>query len=114
MNNINFFTGLPMCTRCSYCGCPGSLLGHFKFKAWLWSSDVKKRVKRAIKSLSDLDYSKIEDVELDGIDTRDYPDFCDAFILSATYKGREMNEKELERLNEDQDYLYEKVLEHIY
>ncbi len=31
-----------------------------------------------------LDYSQIEDVEVDGIDTRDYPDFCDAFIAAAT------------------------------
>jgi hypothetical protein len=35
-----------------------------------------------------LDYTKIEDVEVDGIDTSDYPDFSDAYIAAATYKNR--------------------------
>ena len=29
------------------------------------------------------DYSTIEDVEVDGIDTRDYPDFSNAYISSV-------------------------------
>lgn len=61
-----------------------------------------------------LDYSQIEDVEVDGIDTRDYPDFCDAYIASATYMGREMTEEELEVLNDDRDYVYEKVQDRLY
>ena len=32
-----------------------------------------------------LDYTKIEDVEVDGIDTSDYPDFCDAYIATAKH-----------------------------
>lgn len=62
----------------------------------------------------ELDYSKIEDVEVDGIDTKDAPDFCDAFISSATYKGRDMAETELDVLNQDSDYVYRKVEERIY
>ena len=27
----------------------------------------------------------VVDVEVDGIDTRDYPDFCDAYFCSAYY-----------------------------
>lgn len=42
-----------------------------------------------------IDFSEITDVEVDGVDTRDYPDFCDAFISSCEYKGREMTEEEL-------------------
>ncbi len=61
-----------------------------------------------------LDYSQIEDVEVDGIDTRDYPDFCDAFIASASYQGREMTDDELSVLNEDSDYVYEAVQQRIY
>ncbi|MBT6053451.1 MAG: hypothetical protein HOG49_42280, partial [Candidatus Scalindua sp.] len=51
-----------------------------------------------------IDLSQVEDVEIDGINPRDYPDFCDAFILEATYKGREMTDEELEALNEDSDF----------
>ena len=61
-----------------------------------------------------LDYTKIEDVEVDGIDTNDYPDFCDAYIASATYKGREMTDEELDTLNEDDSYVYDKVTDNIY
>ncbi len=60
-----------------------------------------------------LDYSKIDDVEIDGIDSRDYPDFCDAYVCSASYEGREMTEEELEVLNEDRDFIHEKVWDQI-
>ena len=43
-----------------------------------------------------LDYSKIEDVYVAGINYRDAPDFCDAYIESAWYDGREMTDEELD------------------
>jgi hypothetical protein len=55
------------------------------------------------------DYSLIDNIEVDGINHRDAPDFCDAFIASADYDGREMTEEELEELNEDNDFVYEAV-----
>ena len=61
-----------------------------------------------------IDLSQVEDVEIDGINPRDYPDFCDAFILEATYKGREMTDEELEALNEDSDFVHDKVMESLY
>ena len=62
-----------------------------------------------------LDLSKIEDIEFDGIDTNDYPDFCDAFITSATYNGRDLTEEELEWVGEDNgDWVYEKLMEYLY
>jgi hypothetical protein len=61
-----------------------------------------------------LDYTKIDDIEVDGIKTRDYPDFCDAFIASATYEGRDMTADELDALNEDRAYVYECVIERLY
>ena len=61
-----------------------------------------------------LDYTKIEDVEVDGIDTSDYPDFCDAYIAAATYKGRAMTDQELGALNEDGSYIYDRIADKIY
>ena len=61
-----------------------------------------------------LDYAKISDVEVDGIDTRDYPDFCDAYISYAEYDGREMTDEELDVLNEDSDFVYSAVENHLY
>lgn len=61
-----------------------------------------------------LDYSLIEDIQLDGIDMRDYPDFCDAFVCAATYDGREMTDEELDELNEDSEFVYAKVIERLF
>ena len=62
-----------------------------------------------------LDLSKIEDIEFDGINHSDYPDFCDAFISSATYKKRDMKEEELEILDEEyRDFVYEKLMDYLY
>lgn len=60
------------------------------------------------------DYSKISNVELDGIDHSDYPDYCDAYIVSAEYDGRPMTEDEIETLNEDSQFVYEKVFDQIF
>ena len=57
-----------------------------------------------------MDYKKIDNIEMDGIDTRDYPDFCDAYIASADYDGIEMTESQLDKINEDGDYVYECVM----
>ena len=61
-----------------------------------------------------IDYSKISNVEVDGIDTSDYPDFSDAFISYAEYDGEEMSEEMLEELNNDSSYVYEKVQDRIF
>ena len=59
-------------------------------------------------------YQLITDIELDGIDTKDAPDFCDAFIVSAEYDGEPMTEEQLDQINDDRDFVYSKVLEYIY
>jgi len=61
-----------------------------------------------------LDYAKISDVEVDGIDTEDYPDFCDAFIAYAEYDGKEMTDEQLDALNEDGDFVYEAVQNYLF
>jgi hypothetical protein len=60
-----------------------------------------------------MDYSKIENIEIDGIDTKDYPDFCDAFILSADYDGKPMTDAQLEQINEDGDYQHQCIMNDI-
>lgn len=51
-----------------------------------------------------LDYKKIDDVVVEGINHSDAPDYCDAYIASAKYddpvKGyRDLTENELESLD---------------
>lgn len=64
--------------------------------------------------MDSFNYTQIEDIEVDGIDHNDYPDYVDAFISSATYQGREMTDEELDQLNEDSDFVYEQVMKRLY
>lgn len=46
------------------------------------------------------------DIEVDGVDTRDYPDFSDAYISSAIWAdtGHALTDEELDQLPEDLIY----------
>ena len=60
-----------------------------------------------------MDYKKIDNIEVDGIDFKDYPDFCDAYIVSADYDGVPMTDDQLDKLNEDGDYVYEHIMDYL-
>lgn len=56
------------------------------------------------------------DYEVDGIDHNDYPDYCDAYISSATAVmpnnvTRDATEEELDKLNEDAELIHNLVYE---
>tara|TARA_R110000751_G_scaffold23401_1_gene64857 strand:+ start:109 stop:294 length:186 start_codon:yes stop_codon:yes gene_type:complete len=61
-----------------------------------------------------MDYKKIDNIVIEGIDENDYPDFCDAFISSADYNGVEMTSEQLDQLNEDSSFVYECVQDDLY
>jgi len=58
------------------------------------------------------------DFAVEGIDTRDYPDFCDAFIAGANVldngEWRCATEDELDELNEDEDLVYKCVEDYLF
>ena len=56
----------------------------------------------------------IDDVEMGGIDTRDYPDFVDAYIVSCCINGRPATDEEIDELNEDSSLIHELVWEHLF
>jgi len=61
-----------------------------------------------------MDYSKIDNVEIEGIDTNDYPDFCDAYIVSADYNGVPMTDEQLDEVNDNSDFVYDCVQNHLF
>jgi hypothetical protein len=65
-------------------------------------------------SVFNLDYSLIDNIQFEGIDHSDAPDYCDAYIVSADYDGVAMTEEQIELLNEDTDFVYEKLMDYIY
>ena len=61
------------------------------------------------------DLNLIDDIEIDGIDMRDYPDFCDAFLLRATYKGKELSEDDLQYIQDSNlEWFYDQVWDTIH
>ena len=65
-----------------------------------------------------LDYlGEIIDIEIEGIDTRDYPDFCDAFVGYAYSKtlDRELTDDEcMQFTEENSDLVHELAMESIF
>ena len=61
-----------------------------------------------------MDYKKISNIWVEGIDYKDYPDFVDAFIDSADYDGEPMKDEQLDEINQDTDFVYECVIKQIY
>ena len=62
----------------------------------------------------EIDFREITEVEIDGVDTADYPDFCDAFISSCLYKGKPATDEELDIINEDGDFVYDCVQDDLF
>ena len=57
-----------------------------------------------------IDYEKLCDIEIE--DAHDYPDFADAYISYASYPDRDLTDAELDELNEDSEFVYEKCLDY--
>ena len=60
--------------------------------------------------------SELVDVQLDGINMADYPDFIDAYVTSASHPdGTELNDDELDYLNDHySDDIYKLVLSTVF
>lgn len=61
-----------------------------------------------------MNYDLISNIEVDGIDTRDYPDFCDAYIVYAEYDGEAMSDEQIDILNEDSNFVHDCVYDQLF
>ena len=65
--------------------------------------------------MSKIDFKLVTNVKVGDIDTRDYPDFVDAFIESAYYDGKPMSDEMLDEINSDHlDFVSECVYEQLF
>lgn len=60
-----------------------------------------------------IDFTKVTDIVVDGIDYNDAPDYCDAYIDSCDYNGRPATSEELDAINENSMFVYEAVMENV-
>lgn len=62
-----------------------------------------------------LNLSQIDNMEFEGVDFSDYPDFVDAYLVSADIDGRELTEEEVDYLNDEHyDFINERVFNSIF
>ena len=67
-----------------------------------------------MKKQREIDTKLIVDVEIDGVDMRDYPKLVDAYVSKAMWKDtdRQLSEEELEDLNDNHyEFVFEEVME---
>ncbi len=62
-----------------------------------------------------INLSRIENMEFEGVDFSDYPDFVDAFLVSAEINGRDLTEEEIDYLNDEHyEFVNERVFSSIF
>ena len=64
--------------------------------------------------MKEVQYDKIDNVIVQDIDMKDWPDFCDAYIESCDIDGVPATEEQLEFINQNGMFVHEKVWEAIY
>ena len=64
----------------------------------------------------DIDNINLASLQIGGIDTKDHPDYCDAYYESGEYMdGKSLSDDELEKFKEiDSDFFYELLNNTIY
>jgi len=68
------------------------------------------------KVMATLNGRKVIDIEVDGVDSRDYPDFADAYFSYACYEdGTKLTDEELVKLaDQNGDVLFDKAYENLH
>lgn len=61
-----------------------------------------------------MDLQNVSNLEFDGIDHKDYPDYSDAYIASADYEGQPMTDEQLDELNDNRDFVYECLMDYLF
>lgn len=61
-----------------------------------------------------IDFKQISNVEVCGIDMKDYPDFCDAYIEECDINGVPATDAQLDAINENFEFVHDQVLEALY
>jgi hypothetical protein len=65
---------------------------------------------------TEIHFDKVTDIQFDpnSINKNDHPDYVDAEIISAEYYGEPMSETEINQLNENHEFVHEKLMEFLY
>jgi len=61
-----------------------------------------------------IDQTRVNCLEFDGVDHKDYPDYCDAYISAGQIDDRDLTDDELDELNQDGLFVRTKLEDWLY
>ena len=105
---------------CPSCKGTGSVVGDTYTENY---KNGKLELEQALESCDDcyatgklrFDLKEVEILSFSGVDHSDHPDYSDAFIEEALYKGKEMTEDQIDLLQDKHDdFVYDKLMDYIF
>ena len=64
--------------------------------------------------ITKMEYSKIDNIEFGDVWYEDAMNFSDAFIVSADYNGKPMNDAQLDVINNDSEFIHEQLIKFLF
>ena len=61
-----------------------------------------------------MNYKKLRNITVEGLEGSDYPDFANAFISSAEYNGKELTENQLDEVNENSCFVQDCAINQLF
>ena len=74
---------------------------------------LNRKYRKDMKDMN-IDFTKISKVVLEDIMYCDAPDFVDAYISEANINNRPATDKELDAINQNQDFVYDSINNYLY
>ncbi len=105
---------------CPSCNGTGSVVGETYTAS---THDGVLRLEQALESCNDchatgklrFDLKEVEILSFSGVDHSDHPDYSDAFIEEALYKGKEMTEDQIDLLQDKHDdFVYDQLMAYMF
>ena len=56
----------------------------------------------------------ITNIEFDGVDIKDYPDFSDAYIIDCLVDSISASDEELEEINDNSQFVYNELMKKLF
>ena len=60
-----------------------------------------------------INFEKVEVTAIEGIDMKDYPDFCDAYVSEALIDGVPATEAECDEITDNGTFFYDTLMDYI-
>ena len=76
---------------------------------------MREQILKNFKEYMDMLLEELEDIEINGINTKDYPDFADAFLQDATLYGEDVPDSVIDYINDNHsDWVQEQARQQLF